>query len=158
MLQKYISFSNVVPYSNPSSLLTHGNEVSQLWHERFGHLNYKFLQLLQKNSMVEDLLNIKSSKGICKGCTVSKNHEHKFDRGETRRDTCILGLIHSDINGTMPTTSMNVSRYVLTFIDDLSRFTWVYFLKKKTEVLEKFIDFKDSFENATRINIKHLRS
>ena len=56
----------------------------------------------------------------------------------------------------MPTTSMNGSRHVLTFIDDMSRFTWVYFLKKKSEVLENFIDFKASIENATRRKIKYL--
>ena len=52
---------------------------------------------------------------------------------------------------------MNGSRYVLTFIDDLSRFTWVYFLKKKYEILEKFIDFKASVENAYGRKIKALR-
>ena len=53
---------------------------------------------------------------------------------------------------------MNGSRYFLTFIDDLSRFTWVYFLKKKSEVFEKFKDFKASVETATGRNIKALRS
>ena len=43
----------------------------------------------------------------------------------------ILGLIHSNISSTIPITSMNVSRYVLTFIDDFSRYTWVFFIKKK---------------------------
>ena len=107
--------------------------------------------------MVEGLPTIKSSKGICKGCIVSKHLEHKFDWGKARRATCILGLIHSYISGSMPTTSMNGSRYVLTCIDDLSRFTWVFFLKKKYEVLEKFIDFKESIENVYGSNIKALR-
>ena len=40
---KTYKFSNFVSDSNPSTLLTHVNEVSQLWHERFGHLNYKYL-------------------------------------------------------------------------------------------------------------------
>ena len=57
---KTYEFSNFVPDSTPSTLLTHGNEVIQLWHERFGHLNYKYLQLLQKDSMVEGLPVIKS--------------------------------------------------------------------------------------------------
>ena len=52
---------------------------------------------------------------------------------------------------------MSGSRYVLTFIDELSRFTWVYFLKKKYEVLEKFIDFKDFIENDFGRKIKALR-
>ena len=99
--------------------------------------------------MVEGLPEIKSSKGICKGCIVDKHPEHKFCWGKASRDTCILGLIHHDISDTMPKTSIIGSRYVLTFIYDLSRFTWVYFLKNKSEVLEKFIDFKDFVEIAT---------
>ena len=45
-----------------------------------------------------------------------------------------------------------------TFIYDLSILTSVYCLKKKLEVLEKFIDFKASIENATGSNIKVIIS
>ena len=67
-------------------------------------------------------------------------------------------LIHSDISGPMPTTSMNGSRYFLTFIDDFSRYTWVFFIKKKSEVLEKFTELKALIENASGKKIKILRS
>ena len=107
---KAYGFSNFVSNSKPSALLNHGNEVNRLWHESFGHLNYKYFQIIQKDSMVEGLLAIKSSKGICKGCIVGKNPEHKFDRGKESRATCILGLIHSDISGPMPITSMSGSK------------------------------------------------
>ena len=52
---------------------------------------------------------------------------------------------------------MNGLRYVLTFIDDMSRFTWVFFLKKKSEVLGKFIEFKAYVDNSTDRKIKALR-
>ena len=69
-----------------------------------------------------------------------------------------MGLIHSDISGPMAITSVNGSRYVLTFIDDFSRYTWAFFIKKKSEVLEKFIELKALLENASEKNIKSLRS
>ena len=69
-----------------------------------------------------------------------------------------MGLIHSDISGPIPITSMNGSRYALNFIDDFSRYTWVFFIKKKSEVLEKFIELKPLIENASRKKIKILRS
>ena len=68
--------------SNPTALLTHGNEFSRLWHERFGHLNFKYLQQLQKKSMVEGLPVIKATTGICEGCVIGKHPEHKFDQGK----------------------------------------------------------------------------
>ena len=104
--------------------------------------------------MVECLPIIKATTEICKGCVVGKHPKHKFDWGEASRASCLLGLIHSDISEPMPTTSMNGSRYFLTFIDDFSRYTWVLFIKKKSEVLEKFIELKALIENASRKNIK----
>ena len=50
------------------------------------------------------------------------------------------------------------SRYVLTFIDDFSRYTWVFFLQKKYEVLERFTEFKASVESAYERKIKSLKS
>ena len=46
----------------------------------------------------------------------------------------------------MPITSMNGSSYVLNFIDDFSRYTWVFLIKKKTVI-----------ENAFGPKIKILR-
>ena len=104
--------------------------------------------------MVEGLPFAKATTGVCKGCIVGKHPEHKFDRGKENRAKSILELIHSDISGPMPTTSMNVSQDVLIFIDDFSRYTWVFFIKKKSEVLEKFIELKALVENASERKIK----
>ena len=45
---KAYEFSQFVADAKPIALMTHGNEVSRLWHERFGHLNFKYLQQIQK--------------------------------------------------------------------------------------------------------------
>ena len=45
---KVYMFSHFLPYSNPSTLLIHANEASKLWHEIFGHLNYKYLSDLSE--------------------------------------------------------------------------------------------------------------
>ena len=54
------------------SYVAHTDELSQLWHARLGHLNYGKMQLLSK--MVHGLLNIFSTKGVCEGCVLGKNH------------------------------------------------------------------------------------
>ena len=56
----------------------------------------------------------------------------------------------------MPITYMNGSRYVLNFIDDFSRYTWVFFIKNKFEVCEKFTELKALIENASGLKIKIL--
>ena len=50
-------------------------------------------------------------------------------------------MIHSDVCGSMPTTSIKYV-YYLTFVDDYSHKTWIYFLKGKDEVSNKFKEFK----------------
>ena len=74
---KVYMFSHFLPYSNPSDLLIHANEASQLWHEIFGHINYKYLSYLSEKYMVIGLPKIKFSKGVCQGCILGKHLEHK---------------------------------------------------------------------------------
>ena len=65
---KAYEFSHFVADAKPTALLTHGNEVSRIWNERFGHINFKYLQQLQKKSMVEDLChqgNHGNFQGLC---------------------------------------------------------------------------------------------
>ena len=61
---KVYMFSHFIPYSNPSSLLIHANEARKIWHEIFGHLNYKYVSDLSEKYMVIGLPKIKFSKGV----------------------------------------------------------------------------------------------
>ena len=71
--ERMYTFSNFLPTSNDQAILSHANEVSKLWHERFVHMNYKYLQALHRDEMVEGLPKIKSSTGACIGCVVGKH-------------------------------------------------------------------------------------
>ena len=57
----------------------------------------------------------------------------------------------------MSDKSLSGHLYYVTFVDDYSRKTWIYFLKYKDEVFEKFWEFKAQVENATWRRIKTLR-
>ena len=46
LIAKGYEFSQFAADAKSTALLAHGNEVSRLWHERFGHLNFKYLQQL----------------------------------------------------------------------------------------------------------------
>lgn len=48
--------------------------------------------------------------------------------------------------------------YYVTFIDDHSRKTWLYLLKTKDEVFDKFKEFRAEVETLTEKKIKTLRS
>jgi transposase InsO family protein len=60
--------------------------------------------------------------------------------------------------GPVPVPSLGKSVYYVSFIDDFSRNTWIYFLRKKSEVFDKFKEFKALVENQTEKKIKVLRT
>jgi hypothetical protein len=51
--------------------------------------------------------------------------------------------------GPMPLSSMSGYVYYVSFIDDYSRKTWLYFLKSKDEVFNKLKEFKALIENLS---------
>ena len=69
----------------------------------------------------------------------------------------ILDVIHSDICAPIQTTSLSGYSYYASFIDDYSIKTWIYFLKKKDEVFERFKECKALVENLYEKKIKILR-
>ncbi|MFV0960832.1 hypothetical protein QML37_31560, partial [Klebsiella pneumoniae] len=80
--------------------------------------------------------NIRQQDKICEGCVLGKHHRDSFPVESSWRASKPLELVHSDLCGSMHTTSIRCNRYFLTFIVDFSRKTWVYFLKEKNEVFK----------------------
>ena len=99
-------------------------------------------------------MNIKHE-GICKGCAKGKNIKNPFSKSETKTKGT-LELIRSYVCGPMSSTYLSGFEYYITFIDDYSRNTWIYFLKEKSEVFEKFKGFKALIENISNKRIKTL--
>ena len=90
---------------------------------------------------------------MCKG----KNIKNPFSKSDTKTKG-MLELIPSDVCGPMPSISLSGYEQYVTFIDDYSRKTWIHFLKNKSEVFEKFKEFKALIENQLEKRIKTLRS
>lgn len=105
--------------------------------------------------MVDGMKNVNFTKdNPCKVCMKTKIHVKPFKNSETRSNE-ILEKIHSDVCGPFNTKSLGGAQYFLTFIDDKSRRVFVYFLKRKYEVLEKFKMFKEMVERQTSKKIKY---
>ena len=107
---------------------------------------------------MEGLPSIKISNGPCIGCVVGKHPEHNYEKRKARRATQVLGLVHSYIIRNIPTPSYGGSRYVMTSIDDFSRFCWVYFLKLKSEFSKTLKVWKALVENQCGNKIKFISS
>ena len=110
------------------------------------------------SKVVTSLPNLKiDHEGTCKVCARGKNIKNPFPKSETKTKGT-LELIHYDVCGPIPSTSLSGYEYYVIFIDDYSRKTWIYFLKTKSEVFRKFKEFKSFRENHSERRIKTLTS
>jgi len=108
--------------------------------------------------MVEGLPTVKTPQNLCTHCLVEKQHRDPIPKRNLWRATHKLQFVHSDICGPISPISNNNKRYILSFIDDFTRKTWIYFLNKKLEALEVFKEFKTWAEKEAGTSIKCLRT
>jgi transposase InsO family protein len=95
---------------------------------------------------------------VCEDCLVGKQWRDSFLKASTWRASAILQLVHVDICGPINPISNSKKRYLLTFIDDFSRKTWVYFLVEKSEAFVVFKYYKAKVEKETRACTRALRT
>jgi hypothetical protein len=141
-----------------SVFVAHSDDLSKLWHERFGHLNYRSLQQLCNQQMVTGLPLVSCRDGVCVGCVLGKHHRDSFEKRASWHALGPLQLVHSDLCGPLSSPSFPGCKYFITFIDDFSKRTWVYFLKLKSEVFDKFLAYKALVEKQSGHQIQRLRT
>ncbi|KAJ0590261.1 putative RNA-directed DNA polymerase [Helianthus annuus] len=113
---------------------------------------------MKNKELVLGLPKIKKDDSVCEGCISGKHARKPFQKKMVWQATEPLQLVHSDICGPMRTESIGGCRYFITFIDDYTRKTWVYFLKFKYEALYHFKNFRVLNEKQSNHVIKTLRT
>ena len=72
--------------------------------------------------------------------------------------TDIFDLIHSDIWGPSPISSIGGSRYFVVFVDDYSHYSWIFHMKHRSELLQVYSNFAKMVETQFSERIKIFRS
>ena len=97
----------------------------EIWHRRFDHLHYRALSIMSK--VVIGIPKLQANhEGVCKGCAQGKNVKSPFPRSDNKAKG-VLDIVHSDMCGLMTTTSLSGYVFYVSFIDDFSCKTWIYF-------------------------------
>ncbi|KAE8708207.1 PLAC8 family protein [Hibiscus syriacus] len=94
---------------------------------------------------------------VCAGCQYGKAHQIPYDESKFKTKEP-LELVHSDVFGPVKQQSISGMRYMVTFIDDFSRYVWVFFMKEKSDTFSKFKEFRDSAEGEVGKKICCLRT
>jgi hypothetical protein len=116
------------------------------WHQRSRHIGEKGLRTLHGKGMVESMSNCTLDFDFCEHFIYGKRNRVRFPSHATRAKG-ISELIHNDVFGPVLVPSLGKYLYYVSFIYDFSRNTWIYFLRKKYEVFDKFKEFKALVEN-----------
>ena len=132
---------------------------SNLWHQRLGHVHESRLKKCVQNEFVQGIdIEKMTELSFCEGCLAGKMCQKPFPTVGEIRSTRKLQLVHSDVCGPMQTQSIGGAKYFVTFIDDYTRCCTVYFMKHKSEVLDKFKEFEVTTTNAAGRAIGTLRT
>ncbi|GKC17208.1 zinc finger, CCHC-type containing protein [Tanacetum coccineum] len=122
-----------------------------LWHAHLGHVHYKRMLEMSKDDLIPA---IDENTKKCSTSMLTKIARHPFK--SITRKSVILELIYSDLCDFHATPSLGNKKYVITFVDDASRFCYVYLLHAKDEALDKYRIYKTEVELKKNNLIKTL--
>jgi transposase InsO family protein len=115
------------------------------------------LTYLTKHGYLSNTNGVSSLSFDCAPCKLGKSKSLPFSLQGSCASTC-FEIIHSDVWGMSLVLSHAQYRYFVTFIDNYSRFTWVYFLRSKVDVFSTSQTFVAYVETQFLTCIKNLRS
>lgn len=125
-----------------------------LWHDRLGHINFRKMKKLANLGLIPKFEVNQNHK--CETCVEAKMAKKPFHT--VNRSTEPLGLIHTDLCDFKSYPTRNGKKYFITFIDDCTRYCYVYLLTSKDEAITAFTIYKAEVENQLSKKIKMLRS
>ncbi|KAJ9565087.1 hypothetical protein OSB04_001053 [Centaurea solstitialis] len=111
---------------------------SFVWHKKLGHIPQEKLRRLVKEGVLSnlDFTDYKS----CVDCIKGKTTKHT--KKGAKRSSQLLEIIHTDICGPFDVPTFGGENYFITFIDDYSRYCYLYLLHNKSQsvnAVEAFI-------------------
>ena len=87
-----------------------------------------------RNGIVEGI-NLSTTKHLvrCKGCVYGKASRALIPKSPGERAKGILDLVHTDVCGPFTEESLGGSLYFVSFVDDYSRYAWIYPIASKSD-------------------------
>jgi hypothetical protein len=140
--------------SSPWALI--GVRVSfEDWHKRLGHPAFPTVSKIVGRFCLP--VSTKSRPSVCSECQQAKSHALPFPLSMSK-SRGPLDLIFSHVWGPSPVLSTHGSRYYLVFVDDYSKYMWLFPLLLKSDVESSFYKFQALVERQFNRKIKAIQS
>ncbi|KAF7142376.1 hypothetical protein RHSIM_Rhsim05G0026100 [Rhododendron simsii] len=127
-----------------------------VWHQRLGHPNMRVVNHLKKNKLISSSNN-KPIDFICSSCQLGKACRLPFLSIEDHCENPIE-KIHCDLWGPAPVVSFQKFRFYVIFVDECTRFTWFFPLRRKSDFFPCFVTFHKFLRNQFGKNPKIFQS
>ena len=129
-----------------------------LWHRRMAHVHTDGIRELVRKNVVEGIkTDLKTNVTRCQACVYGKSTRAPIPQSGGARAVHILDLVHTDVCGPFPVPSLGNSLYFVSFVDDRSRYAWVYPIQAKSDVFETFKKWLAMVENSASKRLKVLQ-
>ncbi|KAM5572540.1 hypothetical protein ABKV19_012545 [Rosa sericea] len=109
-----------------------------VWHQRLGHPSPLILSKMMSCSQIKPPSLVPSN--VCTYCLEGKMHRLPFTESVSKSPVP-FHKIHSDVWGPAPCLAIEGYKYYVTFIDDCTKFVWIFPLINKSDVLAQFVKF-----------------
>ncbi|CAJ2662295.1 unnamed protein product [Trifolium pratense] len=139
-----------------STCLLTKNEEVKLWHQKLGHLNLKSMKRVISEEAIRGLPSLQIQEGnICGECQIGKQTKVSHQKLQHLSTSRVLELLHM---GPIQVESLGGKKYVLVVVDDFSRYTWVNFIREKSETFEEFKNLCLQLQKEKDCGIVRIRS
>jgi histone deacetylase 1/2 len=113
------------------------------WHSRLGHASHNVVQRVIRHHKLSFSSN-QENNVICDAYQQGKSHQLAYPKSDSVSSKP-FELVFSDVWGPAP-TSVGRHDFYVSFIDDYSKYTWIYLLRRKSEVFSCFKEFQTMVE------------
>ena len=125
-----------------------------------GHVSYDRVKLLLAKGLVEGItLDKESEASVCESCEWAKGMRKAIVKvRDGDRCEAVGDKVHSDLWGPAPVETLGKKQYYISFTDDHSRYTNVYFLATKDEAFNYYLIYEAWLSTQHNVRIKCLNS
>lgn len=125
-----------------------------MWHRRLGHAHASAIRTIL--DLCKVTYQNKSIVDFCSACCLGKAHRLHAPLSNTIYTT-LFELIFSDLWGLAPYLYSSGYSYYIMFVDACTRFTWIYFLKNKSDALAAFNQFHTLIKTQFSATLKAIQ-
>jgi len=127
--------------------------TADTWHSKLWHpATSVFDNLFHSNKLY--VTSPSNKVDFCSACQLGKAKKLPFP-ASSRQSSIPLALINSNV-WVSPIQSTGGCSFYVFFVDDYSRYSWLYPLQRKSDVFRTFVQFKTIAENFFSTSIKQI--